>query len=122
MAAVRPWPVPSTPYGRRGGWPVPWAPCGRRGGLAGSLHPVWLPLGRGRSPQPRMAAVGAWPLPWAPYGPCMAVVGAWLVTWALYGHRGGVALATIGCTVCTFSQLYCMHLAVECGVSYWILY
>jgi len=31
-------------------------------------------------------------------------------------------LATIGCTVCTFSQLYCMHLAVECGVSYWILY
>jgi len=44
-------------------WPVHWAPYGRRGGVAGPLGPVWPPWGRGRSPGPRMAAVGAWPVP-----------------------------------------------------------
>ena len=41
---------------------------GRHGGGAAPLGPVWPPWGRGRSPGPRMAAVGAWPLPSAPPG------------------------------------------------------
>jgi len=46
-----------------GAWPFHWAPCGRRGGVVGPLGPVWPPWGRGRSPEPRVAAVGAWPVP-----------------------------------------------------------
>ena len=81
------WPVHWAPYGRRGGvvgplgtvWPpwvgpVPWVPYGHRGGVARPLGPVLLPWGRGRSPGPRIAAVGSWPVPWA-----------------LCGRRGGVA-------------------------------
>jgi len=74
LAAVRLWPVPWTPSGRRvvvAGfmgpvWP-PWV-------VAGFMGPVCPPLGRGRSFDPRMAALGAWPVPWS-----------------LYGCRGGVA-------------------------------
>jgi len=109
-----------------GPWPVLWAQYDGLGGVASPLGtvwmpwgsywyatPVWPPWGRGRSPGPRMAAVGAWPVRWAPYGRrgivagpvrpvwppwrCdwftgsrIAAVGAWPVPWALYGCRGGV--------------------------------
>jgi len=75
---------------------------------------VWPPWGRGRSPGPRVAAVGAWPVPWATCGrrggvvgslghvwpplgrgrfpvPRVAAVGAWPVPLAACGRRGGVA-------------------------------
>ena len=56
---------PLGPVGPRGVWPVPWAPYGCHGGHAGLLGPVRPLWGRGRSPGPRLAAVGAWPVPWA---------------------------------------------------------
>ena len=97
-----------------GAWPVPWATYGRRGGVAGPQGPVWPPMGRGRSPGPRVAGVGAWPVPWDPFGrrggvagslgpvrppwgrgwspgPRTAAVGAWPVPWAPYGRRGIMA-------------------------------
>jgi len=75
-----------------GTWPVPWSPYGRRGGVAAPLGPALPPLGSGRSPGPRMAGpLGpAWP-PWwrgRSTGPRRAAVGAWLVPWATYGSRG----------------------------------
>jgi len=66
-------------------WPVPWAPCGRRGGVAGFLGRVWPPWGRGRSPGPRVAAVGAWPVPWAPCGCSGGVVGPLGPVWPPWG-------------------------------------
>ena len=82
LAAMNLWPGRGRSPGPRvaalGAWPVPWASCGRRGGVASPLGLVWKPLGvagplglvwpqrgRGRSPGPRVAAVGAWPVPWS---------------------------------------------------------
>jgi len=135
-AAVGSWPVPGTRMAAVGAWPFPWVffgrrwgvagflrQYGRRLGVAGPLYPVWPPWGcivtlshvrllwgHGRSPGPRMIAVGVCPVPWASYGcrggvagplgpvwpPCMrgqspgpriAAVGAWSVPWVLYGRR-----------------------------------
>jgi len=71
MVSMEAWPVPSAPYGCRGGvtgllalygpveaWPNPWALYGRHEGVLGLLGPVWPPWGRGQSPGPRMEAVG----------------------------------------------------------------
>jgi len=113
VAAVGAWPLPWAPCCRRGGVAAPCALCGCLGVVAAPMGPVWSPWGRGRSPGPRVAAVGAWPLPWAPCGrrggvsgpvapvwtplgggrspgPRMAAVGAWPVPWAPYGRPGGV--------------------------------
>jgi len=77
-----------------GSWPVFCALSGHHGGVAGALSLVWPQWGRGRSPWPRMAAVGACPVLLAPYrlslGPRMAAVGAWLVFWTQNDRRGGV--------------------------------
>jgi len=72
MAAVGAWPESWAPHGYRGAWPILLALHGRRGGVAGPLDHAWppwerggstglpwLPWGHGRSPVPRMAAVGA---------------------------------------------------------------
>ena len=68
MAAVGAWLVPWAPHSCRGGVAVPWAVYGRSWGVAGALCLLEPPRGRGRSPGPRMAAVGAWTVPSAPYG------------------------------------------------------
>jgi len=49
-------------------WPVPWAPYGRREIVAGPTGPVWPSWGRGWSRGPHVVAVEAWPVPWAPCG------------------------------------------------------
>ena len=62
------------------------ASCGRRVGEAGFLGFVWKPWGRGRTPGPRVAAVGAWPVPW---GLCGRHGGA-EVPWVRCSRRWGV--------------------------------
>jgi len=105
-AALWAWPVPWTPYSRRGGVacilnPVrpPWG-RGRSPGLCIAAWGVDLPLGtilppwgRGRSPGPSMAALGAWPVPWAPYGRREGVSGPLCPVWSPWGR--GRSLCTV---------------------------
>jgi len=72
-SAVGSWPVFSVPSGRRGRVAGPLGPSGRRGGVVGPLGSVWPPWGRGRTPGPRLAAVGTWPVPWPQHGHCGGV-------------------------------------------------
>jgi len=101
MAAVGAWLVPWVPYARVGAWPVPWAVYGRRGVVTGSLGPsgrrrfvagflvsVLPPWGRGRSPGPRLAAVGSWVVTWAPSGRHWGVAGPLGPVWPPWGVAG----------------------------------
>jgi len=88
MAAVGALPVSWAPYGRRGGVAGPLGPIWPPRGVAGFLGPVWPPWGRGRSPKPRMAAVGALPVPWAPYGRRGGVAGPLGSVWPPRGVAG----------------------------------
>jgi len=60
-----------------GALPVPWSMSCCRGGVANPLVPVWLPMGRCRSPGPCLATVGAG---WSPAS-CLAAVVALPVGW-----------------------------------------
>ena len=83
-----------------GAWPVPCTRSGCRGSVFGSLDPIWMLWGRGRSPWSRLAewghgwfpgsrlvAVGVWPVSLVLSGR----VGAWLVPWVLGSPLGDVS-------------------------------
>ena len=103
MVAVWPrgvWPAPWVPSGCRGAVAGPLAPGGRRGSMAGPQRPVWPPWKRGRSPGPRLAAVGAWPLPLASSGRRPGVSGPLHLVWPLWGcgRSAGTRMAAVGCS------------------------
>jgi len=98
MAALGVWPVPWATNGRRGGVAGSLGPYAGRDGVLGPLVPVWPPWGCGRSPGPRMAAVGAWPVPWAPYGRRGGVAGPLSNEWPSWmrGRSPGPRISAVG--------------------------
>jgi len=68
-------------------WPVPWAPSGRRGSLAGPVGPVWQ---RGGVAGPLSSIWPPWWRSWSP-GFNLPDVEALPVSWAFSGSRAGVA-------------------------------
>ena len=87
VATVMAWPVDWARVSTVRAWPVPCTPSGCHGGMAGPLGPVWPPWVRGRSPGPRVAAMGCI---WS-RGPRLAAMGAWPVCRAPDGRRWCVA-------------------------------